>query len=75
MSVFALICSAITPLGTNEIKEDIPPGLEKPEIGTTEHTGIYSTSGFDVLGALVRTVPAGKKEENLRANEARVAWL
>lgn len=35
-------------------KEDISPGLEKPEIGKTEHTGIYSSSGFDVLGALVR---------------------
>jgi hypothetical protein len=37
---------------------DISPGLEKPEIGKTEHTGIYSSSGFDVLGALVRFLHA-----------------
>lgn len=37
----------------NAQSEDLSPGLEKPEIGKTEHTGIYSTTGFDVLGALV----------------------
>jgi pre-rRNA-processing protein SRD1 len=36
----------------------IASGLEKPDIGKTEHTGIYSSSGFDVLGALVRFVNA-----------------
>jgi pre-rRNA-processing protein SRD1 len=44
---------AVSAISTDEPTDDLSPGLEKPEIGKTEHTGIYSSSGFDVLGALV----------------------
>lgn len=33
--------------------EDLSPGLSTPDAASTEHTGIYSSSGFDILGVLV----------------------
>lgn len=35
------------------VPKDQSPGLSTPDAGHTEHTGIYSSSGFDVLGVLV----------------------
>lgn len=40
----------LTPLS---VSEDLPPGLSTPDAASTEHTGIYSSSGFDILGVLV----------------------
>lgn len=33
--------------------EDHSPGLSTPGAGQSEHAGIYSGSGFDILGVLV----------------------
>lgn len=35
------------------VQKDQSPGLSTPDAGKSEHTGIYSSSGFDVLGVLV----------------------
>lgn len=35
------------------VQKDQSPGLTTPDAGHSEHTGIYSSSGFDVLGVLV----------------------
>jgi hypothetical protein len=40
----------LTPLW---VSEDLSPGLSTPDAASTEHTGIYSSSGFDILGVLV----------------------
>ena len=48
--VFCRIERGLTPLDGSE---DISPGLSTPDAASTEHTGIYSSSGFDILGVLV----------------------
>lgn len=36
------------------LQEDfVSPGLATPDAAKNEHTGIYSSSGFDILGVLV----------------------
>ncbi|KAJ5114627.1 White collar 1 protein [Penicillium alfredii] len=39
---------------------DLSPGLVKPDTAKSEHTGIYSSSGFDVLGVLSLTSDQGR---------------
>ncbi|KAJ5967288.1 hypothetical protein N7501_003536 [Penicillium viridicatum] len=56
-------------------KEDFSPGLEKPEIGKTEHTGIYSTTGFDVLGALGRVAMRPNPKINIGAVDLSCAFV
>ncbi|KAJ5816877.1 hypothetical protein N7447_009110 [Penicillium robsamsonii] len=56
-------------------KKDISPGLEKPEIGKTEHTGIYSTTGFDVLGALGRVAMRPNPKINIGAVDLSCAFV
>ncbi|KAJ5566294.1 transcriptional regulator family: GATA type zinc finger [Penicillium sp. DV-2018c] len=55
--------------------EDLSPGLEKPEIGKTEHTGIYSSTGFDVLGALGRVAMRPNPKINIGAVDLSCAFV
>ncbi|KAJ5124658.1 uncharacterized protein N7515_008483 [Penicillium bovifimosum] len=55
--------------------EDLAPGLEKPEIGKTEHTGIYSSTGFDVLGALGRVAMRPNPRINIGAVDLSCAFV
>ncbi|KAJ5971107.1 uncharacterized protein N7479_001025 [Penicillium vulpinum] len=66
---------AIQPKKPVAAKEDISPGLEKPEIGKTEHTGIYSTTGFDVLGALGRVAMRPNPKINIGAVDLSCAFV
>ncbi|KAK4869746.1 hypothetical protein LT330_005470 [Penicillium expansum] len=66
---------AIQPKKPVAAKEDFSPGLEKPEIGNTEHTGIYSTTGFDVLGALGRVAMRPKPKINIGAVDLSCAFV
>ncbi|KAJ5780909.1 hypothetical protein N7457_006069 [Penicillium paradoxum] len=56
-------------------KDDLSPGLEKPEIGKTKHTGIYSTTGFDVLGALGRVAMRPNPKINIGAVDLSCAFV
>ncbi|KAJ5520606.1 PAS fold-3, partial [Penicillium fimorum] len=56
-------------------KNGISPGLEKPEIGKAEHTGIYSTTGFDVLGALGRVAMRPSPKINIGAVDLSCAFV
>ncbi|KAJ5680394.1 hypothetical protein N7536_011533 [Penicillium majusculum] len=66
---------AIQPKKPVATKEDFSPGLEKPEIGKTEHTGIYSTTGFDVLGALGRVAMRPNPKINIGAVDLSCAFV
>ncbi|KAK9860982.1 hypothetical protein MYU51_006443 [Penicillium brevicompactum] len=66
---------AIQPKKPAPAQEDISPGLEKPEIGKTEHTGIYSSSGFDVLGALGRVAMRPNPKINIGAVDLSCAFV
>ncbi|KAJ5425527.1 hypothetical protein N7465_000597 [Penicillium sp. CMV-2018d] len=55
--------------------KDFSPGLEKPEIAKTEHTGIYSTTGFDVLGALGRVAMRPNPKINIGAVDLSCAFV
>ncbi|KAJ5372148.1 hypothetical protein N7517_004154 [Penicillium concentricum] len=66
---------AIQPKKPVTAKKDISPGLEKPEIGKTEHTGIYSTTGFDVLGALGRVAMRSNPKINIGAVDLSCAFV
>ncbi|CAI7576143.1 unnamed protein product [Penicillium glandicola] len=66
---------AIQPKKPVATKEDISPGLENPEIGKTEHTGIYSTTGFDVLGALGRVAMRPNPKINIGAVDLSCAFV
>ncbi|KAJ5335410.1 hypothetical protein N7452_007813 [Penicillium brevicompactum] len=66
---------AIQPKKPAPAQEDISPGLEKPEIGKTKHTGIYSSSGFDVLGALGRVAMRPNPKINIGAVDLSCAFV
>ncbi|CAG8025008.1 unnamed protein product [Penicillium olsonii] len=66
---------AIQPKKPAPAQEDISPGLEKPGIGKTEHTGIYSSSGFDVLGALGRVAMRPNPKINIGAVDLSCAFV
>ncbi|KAJ6009765.1 hypothetical protein N7499_004835 [Penicillium canescens] len=66
---------AIQPKKPVPAKGVIAPGLEKPEIGKTEHTGIYSSSGFDVLGALGRVAMRPNPRINIGAVDLSCAFV
>ncbi|KAJ5210314.1 PAS fold-3 [Penicillium cf. griseofulvum] len=66
---------AIQPKKPVTAKKDISSGLEKPEIGKTEHTGIYSTTGFDVLGALGRVAMRPNPKINIGAVDLSCAFV
>lgn len=52
-------CRAYKPIGSFPqtdsayCSEEPSPGLSTPDANSTEHTGIYSSTGFDILGVLV----------------------
>ncbi|CDM32394.1 transcriptional regulator family: GATA type zinc finger [Penicillium roqueforti] len=66
---------AIQPKKPVVTKEDFAPGLAKPDIGKTEHTGIYSTTGFDVLGALGRVAMRPNPKINIGAVDLSCAFV
>ncbi|KAJ5624675.1 hypothetical protein N7510_000984 [Penicillium lagena] len=70
---------AIQPKKPHAIKdrkaEDPSPGLEKPASKKTEHTGIYSSSGFDVLGALGRVAMRPNPRINIGAVDLSCAFV
>ncbi|KAJ5154109.1 uncharacterized protein N7500_009548 [Penicillium coprophilum] len=66
---------AIQPKKPITAKKDISPGLQRPEIGKTEHTGIYSTTGFDVLGALGRVAMRPNPKINIGAVDLSCAFV
>ncbi|KAJ5555494.1 hypothetical protein N7461_003964 [Penicillium sp. DV-2018c] len=51
------------------------PNPPKPEIGKTEHTGIYSSTGFDVLGALGRVAMRPNPKINIGAVDLSCAFV
>ncbi|CAG8905153.1 unnamed protein product [Penicillium egyptiacum] len=66
---------AIQPKKPVAAKEHFSPGLAKPDIGKTEHTGIYSTTGFDVLGALGRVAMRHNPKINIGAVDLSCAFV
>ncbi|KAJ6178371.1 hypothetical protein N7519_008832 [Penicillium mononematosum] len=66
---------AIQPKKPVAATEGFSPGLAKPEIGKTEHTGIYSTTGFDVLGALGRVAMRRNPKINIGAVDLSCAFV
>ncbi|KAJ5819708.1 hypothetical protein N7474_005299 [Penicillium riverlandense] len=67
---------AIQPKKPPAVKaEDPSPGLEKPASKKTEHTGIYSSSGFDVLGALGRVAMRPNPKINIGAVDLSCAFV
>ncbi|KAJ5726446.1 uncharacterized protein N7483_007803 [Penicillium malachiteum] len=51
------------------------PGLTTPDAGKTEHTGIYSSSGFDVLGVLSRVAARPNPKINIGAVDLSCAFV
>ncbi|KAJ5772080.1 White collar 1 protein [Penicillium odoratum] len=51
------------------------PGLNTPDAGKTEHTGIYSNSGFDVLGVLSRVAGRPNPKINIGAVDLSCAFV
>ncbi|KAJ5710768.1 White collar 1 protein [Penicillium malachiteum] len=51
------------------------PGLTTPDAGHTEHTGIYSSSGFDVLGVLSRVAARPNPKINIGAVDLSCAFV
>ncbi|KAF7715608.1 GATA transcription factor LreA-like protein [Penicillium ucsense] len=57
------------------VKEDLSPGLATPDAVCTEHTGIYSNSGFDVLGVLSRVAMRPNPKINIGAVDLSCAFV
>ncbi|KAJ5885286.1 White collar 1 protein [Penicillium taxi] len=51
------------------------PGLSSPEAGTTDHTGIYSSSGLDVLGVLSRVAMRPHPKINIGSVDLSCAFV
>ncbi|KAJ5254396.1 hypothetical protein N7524_011576 [Penicillium chrysogenum] len=65
----------LQPVAIQPKKPVATTGLAKPEIGMTEHTGIYSTTGFDVLGALGRVAMRRNPKINIGAVDLSCAFV
>ncbi|KAJ6111637.1 White collar 1 protein [Penicillium sp. IBT 18751x] len=66
---------AIQPKKPTVIKEAHSPGLSTPDASSTEHTGIYSNSGFDVLGVLSRVAMRSNPKINIGAVDLSCAFV
>ncbi|KAJ6115097.1 White collar 1 protein [Penicillium sp. IBT 16267x] len=55
--------------------KDQSPGLSTPDAGHTEHTGIYSSSGFDILGVLSRVAARPNPKINIGAVDLSCAFV
>ncbi|OQE16925.1 hypothetical protein PENFLA_c026G07214 [Penicillium flavigenum] len=66
---------ALQPVAIQPKKPVAATGLAKPKIGKTEHTGIYSTTGFDVLGALGRVAMRRNPKINIGAVDLSCAFV
>ncbi|OOQ86905.1 GATA transcription factor LreA [Penicillium brasilianum] len=62
----------LTPLRASE---DLSPGLSTPDAASTEHTGIYSSSGFDILGVLSRVAMRPNPKINIGAVDLSCAFV
>ncbi|KAJ5162412.1 White collar 1 protein [Penicillium capsulatum] len=66
---------AIQPKKPVAIKKDLSPGLTTPAASKTEHTGIYSSSGFDILGVLSRVAVRPNPKINIGAVDLSCAFV
>ncbi|KAJ5537963.1 White collar 1 protein [Penicillium frequentans] len=57
------------------VQKDQSPGLTTPDAGHSEHTGIYSSSGFDVLGVLSRVAVRPNPKINIGAVDLSCAFV
>ncbi|KAJ5999171.1 White collar 1 protein [Penicillium sp. IBT 35674x] len=57
------------------VQKDQSPGLTTPDAGYSEHTGIYSSSGFDVLGVLSRVAVRPNPKINIGAVDLSCAFV
>ncbi|KAJ5930718.1 White collar 1 protein [Penicillium verhagenii] len=55
--------------------KDQSPGLSTPDAGKSEHTGIYSSSGFDILGVLSRVAVRPNPKINIGAVDLSCAFV
>ncbi|KAJ5692114.1 White collar 1 protein [Penicillium macrosclerotiorum] len=56
-------------------KGDLPSGMSSPDAPATQHTGIYSSSGFDVLGVLSRVAMRPNPKINIGAVDLSCAFV
>ncbi|KAJ5152886.1 White collar 1 protein [Penicillium canariense] len=56
-------------------REHPSPGLSTPDASSSQHTGIYSSSGFDILGVLSRVALRPKPKINIGAVDLSCAFV